>query len=176
MNETIDVSADFDVEFQMSQQNRTNPKLILLIVFMLLFEHGLIAGFCNGLNKILWFDFALNFSGESVSLILDQRVGYIDQSGRIMIEPQFKGVGSFSNGLAPIQIKGKWGFIDQTSQTVIKPKFDGVGRFLEDIARIRMKGRWGYINKTGQVVIKPQFDQAKPFSQDLACIGVGMQI
>ena len=99
MNKTIGVSADCDVEFQMSQQNRTNPKLILLIVFMLLFEHGLIAGFCNGLNKILWFDFALNFSGESVSLILDQRVGYIDQSGRIMIEPQFKGVNSKGDGV-----------------------------------------------------------------------------
>ena len=107
MNKTIGVSADCDVEFQMSQQNRTNPKLILLIAFILLFEHGLIVGFCNELNKILWFDFALNFSGELVSLILDQRVRYIDQTSQTMIKPKFDGVGRFLEDMARIQVKGR---------------------------------------------------------------------
>ena len=129
----------------MGRETRTRLKLVLLTVFILLFEYGFTVGYCNELNKVLWFDFALNFSGESVSLILDQRVGHIDQSGRITIEPQFKGIGSFSNGLAPIRIKGLWGFIDHASETVIRPKFEGVGRFRKGLARIRMKGRWGYI-------------------------------
>ncbi|HIC00252.1 TPA: WG repeat-containing protein, partial [Candidatus Poribacteria bacterium] len=143
----------------MNQNTQIKSGSILLIAFILLFKHGLIVGFCGGVDKVLWFDFALNFSGESVSLILDQRVGYIDQAGRIMIEPQFKGIGSFSEGLAPIRMEGKWGFIDQTSQTMITPQFEGVGRFLGDMARIRVKGRWGYIDKSGQIVIEPQFNQ-----------------
>ena len=161
-----------EAKFQMSKKTRTRLKLVLLTAFILLFEYGFTVGYCNELNKVLWFDFALNFSDESVILILDQRVGHIDQSGRITIEPQFKGIGSFSNGLAPIRIKGLWGFIDHASETVIKPEFEGVGRFRKGMARIRMKGRWGYIDKTGQMVIKPQFNQAKAFSQDLACIGM----
>ena len=71
-----------EAKFQMSKKTRTRLKLVLLTAFILLFEYGFTVGYCNELNKVLWFDFALNFSDESVSLILDQRVGHIDQSGR----------------------------------------------------------------------------------------------
>ncbi len=46
--------------------------------------------------------------------------GYINSSGRIAIEPQFKKVSPFSEGLAGVQLEsGRWGFIDTTGKTVI---------------------------------------------------------
>lgn len=37
--------------------------------------------------------------------------GYIDRSGQIVIPLQFEQANSFSNGLAAIQVNGKWGYI-----------------------------------------------------------------
>ena len=41
-----------------------------------------------------------------------------------MIESQFDWAGSFSEGLARVEIDYKWGFIDITGKFVIEPKFD----------------------------------------------------
>lgn len=44
---------------------------------------------------------------------VNQNYGYIDQSGRILIKPQFKYALPFSENLAAVKVpEGKWGFID----------------------------------------------------------------
>ncbi|ECH5021687.1 WG repeat-containing protein, partial [Campylobacter coli] len=53
--------------------------------------------------------------------------GFIDKSGKIVIEPKFDGVGNFSEGLAGVELNGKWGFIDKSGKIVIEPKFDDIG-------------------------------------------------
>ena len=41
------------------------------------------------------------------------RVGYFtDSKGNIIIDKQFDGVSSFSNGLAKVKQNGKWGFVN----------------------------------------------------------------
>src|SRR5215472_13961814 len=52
------------------------------------------------------------------------RWGYIDQTGRIVIPPQFDGADPFSEGLAQVWIGGKVGYIDTTGQIVIAPQYD----------------------------------------------------
>ncbi|EOA6136260.1 WG repeat-containing protein, partial [Campylobacter coli] len=36
-------------------------------------------------------------------------------------------VGNFSEGLAGVELNGKWGFIDKSGKIVIEPKFDDIG-------------------------------------------------
>lgn len=43
-----------------------------------------------------------------------------------MIEPQFKRSGGFSNGLAAVEIGGKWGYIDHTGRLAIATQFDAI--------------------------------------------------
>lgn len=121
------------------------------------------------------------------------KYGFIDRTGKFVIEPQFEIARDFSGGLAAVgfiqnltvlsmfeesggkniskQIV-KWGFINVTGRIVINPMFESVKEF----TRVRntengLDGQWlaavisdegnafscGYIDKTGKYVINQQF-------------------
>ena len=63
--------------------------------------------------------------------------GYIDKSGKVVIEPQFDEERAFSEGLAQVEKDGKWGFIDKSGKVVIEPQFDWVSDFSEGLAKVR---------------------------------------
>lgn len=102
--------------------------------------------------------------------------GFMNQHGKIIIEPAFEKALPFSDGRAAVQRQGLWGFIDTSGHVVIEPQFISVSRFSDGLAAFQKK-RWsdkqGYIDKTGKVVIQPQFDVAEPFHNGLARVGFG---
>jgi WG containing repeat len=114
-------------------------------------------GFSNGLGKIF----------------IDGKAGFINTEGKIVIQPQFKYAGRFSENLAPVEFEnGKWGYINKKGETVIKPEFDWALIFREGRALIQVKEKWGFIDLTGKIIIKPQFTHANSFSEDLAMVQV----
>ena len=136
------------------------------------------------------FNSASEFSEGLAAILVDQKVGYIDAQGAIVIKPQFApdgqcpntigrvNSGRFSGGLAAVQVNRKWGFIDRTGKWIIKPSYDCVEPFSEGLSLvgIREQGHWqfGYIDKTGTTVIGPQFALAQSFVGNLALVGTGM--
>ncbi|MEH1811242.1 MAG: WG repeat-containing protein [Nostoc sp.] len=123
---------------------------------------------------------ALNQAGLlSSSLIIslqrieiDKKYGYIDQTGRIAITPQFDDAWDFSQGLAVVKIDDKFGYIDKTGQLVIPLQFDDAWDFSQGLALVKIDEKFGYIDKTGQLVIPLQFDNARNFSQGLALVQI----
>ncbi len=120
--------------------------------------------------------------------------GYIDKTGKVVINPQFSGgdfglfdagklisFGSFREGLAAVRIgdekSGKWGFIGKDGRFVINPQFDEVFPFNEGLAVVRVgdngTSRFGYIDGTGKYVINPQFDWTYGFDSGLALVRIG---
>lgn len=95
-------------------------------------------------------------------------------SERIIIQPRFKQVGDFSEGLAPVRIFSKWGYIDRRGELAIKPQYDRAYSFSEGLALVQQRSeyggrpRCGYINKQGHWVIQPTYEYANPFSEGLA--------
>ena len=96
---------------------------------------------------------------------LGGKVGYIDKTGRVVIQPKFDSVKPFSEGMAAVQVGsfesglGKWGYIDQTGRLVIAPKFVSAEDFSDGLALTNTEvGMWEavYIDKTGKVAISPQ--------------------
>lgn len=49
--------------------------------------------------------------------------GFVNEEGKVVIEPQYDNAKSFSYGLAAVYSKGKWGFIDKNNEVVIDYKF-----------------------------------------------------
>lgn len=108
-----------------------------------------------------------------------QMWGYVDETGKWIIEPQFFSAGPFVDGLACVQESesGLCGFIDDSGDYIIEPRFSGARQFAEGgLAPAAIDsdyypfGLWGYINKTGEFVIKPQFDSASGFVDGYAIV------
>jgi len=100
--------------------------------------------------------------------------GFIDASGKIVIEPTFDKAYPFTDGLAAVRKQGRWGFIDPTGRMVIEPRFIMVGLFSDGLARFRGKRYtepWGYIDKSGTVIIEQQFEYAEDFRNGIARTG-----
>ena len=55
---------------------------------------------------------------------IGDKVGFINKAGEFVINPQFDGAWSFSEGLAWVKIGDKWGFINKAGEFVINPQFD----------------------------------------------------
>lgn len=50
-------------------------------------------------------------------------VGFIDKSGTFVIEPRFDWAEPFSDGMAAVQINGRWGYVDRQGALVVPPRY-----------------------------------------------------
>lgn len=101
------------------------------------------------------------------------RYAYINQKGKILFEFDTARAGSFSDGLAAIEIENRFGFIDRTGSFVIEPSLFGpypvVPEFSEGLAVVRRKNdKYGFIDKKGRSALKQEFDRAENFENGLA--------
>ena len=100
----------------------------------------------------------------------DSRIGYIDKTGKVAIEPIFLSGEDFSEDLACARSDKGAGFIDKTGKFVIEPQFTFCEGFSDGLAAVNIEGLWGYIDKTGKMVIQPQFAEASLFSEGTAVV------
>lgn len=68
------------------------------------------------------------------------------------------GVGTLSEGLAPVETEQGWGFVDSRGRIVIEARFMWVGGFREGRAEVQTLTGMGLIDKSGRYVIEPLFD------------------
>jgi hypothetical protein len=115
--------------------------------------------------------------------------GFIDKTGKYVIEPKFDDAAPFSEGLARVTIKvsgeGKVGFIDHNGQFAIPPKFntdaefhrnstdfsEGLASLTENLRpTITKQEKFVYIDKKGTIVFFTNFFYAGPFRDGLAVV------
>ena len=96
---------------------------------------------------------------------IDDKSGYIDAEGDIIIPARFEEAYGFSEGLAAVKVNGKIGYIDLNGKLVIRPQFDDVpgvlGDFSDGMAQVRKDGKYGYVDMRGNLLVKPQWDEPK---------------
>ena len=110
------------------------------------------------------------------AILKDRKWGFIDPTGKVVIEPQFNYALGFIGQRAAFKgSNGKWGFIDSTGKVVVEPQFNFIGRFFEQRAAFKgSNGKWGFINSTGKVIVEPQFDKVNNFFREgKAAVQVG---
>lgn len=86
------------------------------------------------------------------------QVGFIDKSGVVVIEPQFKYAGHFCEGLSRVLFAveskhrywEKWGFIDKTGQLIIETDYEHLCSFSEGIAVGVKQDKFFFLDKTGK--------------------------
>ena len=105
----------------------------------------------------------LNFS-EGLAGALDgffifTEAGYLDMFGNTAIPFKYGVVGSFSGGLAPVSLSGKYGFIDRNGNEIIPFEYDDACAFHGyNIVPVKKNGKWGAIDSRGTEVIPFKYD------------------
>src|SRR5882724_5150098 len=54
----------------------------------------------------------------------DEKWGYIDRTGRVVLRPEFDDEGDFFNRLARVRKGAKWGYIDESGHVAIPYRYD----------------------------------------------------
>lgn len=154
-----------------------------------IFSEGLASVSINGkrgyINTTGEFVISAEFGGipgdfaEGLALLLvrnnkSNRWGYIDKTGQIVIKPQYPRAHPFSEGLAAVEVDGKFSYIDKSGKEIIKTEFEAVGDFSDGMAQVRdPAGNHGYIDKKGRLAVAPQsYNLAGDFRHGLAKITV----
>ena len=78
-----------------------------------------------------------------------QKGGKKPASGYDIIHP-------FKNGIAKVEIAGKYGFINEAGEEYIPVKYDFIGPFKNGLAIVSLNGRRGLINEAGEEVVTLQ--------------------
>lgn len=104
--------------------------------------------------------------------------GYVNNTGKMVIEPQYLMAGRFTDDLAMVVDgkKKKVGYIDREGKYVIEPKFDGGGPFAEGFAAYYMNKKAGLIDKTGKTILEPKFHRIGRFHEGLAVAVVATEL
>jgi hypothetical protein len=132
--------------------------------------------------------------GEPLVIVMNDRYGYIDHDGKMLIHPQFIWGDDFRAGLGTVYICGrylsinssgdllplrpavpgqlepqkegdKFGFVDSSGVFKIAPSFDAALPFSGGFAAVRIGLKWGFVNKKGRLVIPPRFKAAFYFDE-----------
>lgn len=120
--------------------------------------------------------FASNFSEGLAAVEIDDKYGFTDKNGKMVIAPQFERASSFSGGLAQISKKNElqqdvYGFIDKDGKMAIEPQFMNASSFVEGMCAVENESsQMGYINKKGDYVVEPHFQNANYFSDGHAVV------
>ena len=132
------------------------------------------------------FDWQHNYLGsiQQTDLICyaqDNKVGYVNQYGVIIIPPTFDDGRDFSeSGFATISklVNGhlKYGFIKKNGEYLLPPTFDYAESFIEQRAVVgKYSGnliKYGYVDNNGKLILNTEYDYASEFMSDgYACVG-----
>jgi hypothetical protein len=163
-------------------------------------NHG--GDFFGGLAKVTAKDgdFYIDATGKRVARF-DQfgAADYIDPAGKLFIPPNSKPASDFSEGLAPVEVDGRFGYIDPSGHFVIPPRFMSADEFADGHALVVENGpcqligygpcdglmppnsttaslhrcQYSVIDHSGNVVFAGAYIDAKHFSEGVAPMGDG---
>ncbi|MBS1659910.1 MAG: WG repeat-containing protein [Bacteroidetes bacterium] len=91
-------------------------------------------------------------------IIQDDKIGYINTIGSMVIQPFFRSGGDFSEGLCAVRRDGLYGYIDSTGAFIIPPQFDLATHFLKGLAMTYKKGKPLIIDRTGKPALPPIYN------------------
>lgn len=105
----------------------------------------------------------------------DEKYGYINRTGKVIIQPKFIEAKRFYENRAAVIMKDKkgdekWGIIDNKGNALVEPVYDKIENYSDGVARVWLDGKYGYVDTEGKLVIKPKFSWAGEFHEGFAVV------
>ena len=114
-----------------------------------------------------------DFSSGLARIKIDQKFGFIDTTGQVVVEPVFDQAKDYSGDKAFVLKAGRYVWIDKSGNEIQKEKsiiFDEVGNFSEGYARVRVFDNYGFIHPDSSFFIWPEFIEATPFFNQISSV------
>lgn len=100
-----------------------------------------------------------SFANEhTIDFKSDDKYGYLNSEGTIIVEPAYNFTTGFHDGLAGVKLNEKWGYVDKQGNVAIPVEYELAWSFKNAMAAVKKDGKWGFINLTGDYVIDPVYD------------------
>lgn len=81
-----------------------------------------------------------------------------DERREVEVLPKvYEALGEYSEGLAPVRVKGRWGFMDRNGFMKITPAYTSVSAFDYGFAVVGTETGYGLIDKSGELRLPPTF-------------------
>jgi hypothetical protein len=90
----------------------------------------------------------------------NDRYGYKDEKGKVVVEPKYDLAYTFDEGVAAFRLNGKYGYLDEKGREVVPPKYDNTWKFIGGYAAVKLGDKYGFIDKTGKEVVPPIYENA----------------
>ncbi|MBL4625447.1 MAG: WG repeat-containing protein, partial [Flavobacteriales bacterium] len=87
----------------------------------------------------------------------DDKIGFIDPSGKIVIAPIYNVANSFENGQTLIRQDKLWGLIDKQGKFIAEPVYEKIMDLDKGYRIIILNGKKGVMDSTGGVVVQPEY-------------------
>lgn len=119
-----------------------------------------------------------DFSEGLAAISKNDKYGFIDTKGKVLIEPKYDWASSFSNGLAVVSAEGLYGAIDKQGKTVIPFEYQALADFHDGFATAARpakdpedyESKYGLINKQNEVVIPFMYESMGNLSESLIAV------
>ena len=128
------------------------------------YDESYLSGYITDISKLEYndlVDFDCDDFKEGLARVKqDNKWGFVDKSGRLVVPCIYDFCDDFEDGLARVKQSDKWGFIDKTGKEEIPCKFELCHEFREGFANIKLNEKWGFVDKTGRITILCKYDLA----------------
>ena len=117
---------------------------------------------------------------EGKRLVLNNnKYGYLNSKGEMVIPLKYENAGDFKEGVAWVKQNGKYGFINTEGKMIIKPQFAGAGFFFKGLAQVLVKTNDGVkaflIDRDGKA-ISNHYDYIGDFFKGRAIVRNGKKL
>jgi hypothetical protein len=93
----------------------------------------------------------------------NDKYGYKDGQGKIVVAPRYDLAYSFTEGMAAVRLAGKYGYLNESGKEVVSPKYDFTWHFIGGFATVMLSGKFGFIDKTGMEVTPLIYEEANNY-------------
>lgn len=97
-----------------------------------------------------------------------EKWGFADNTGKVVIQPQFEKIQDFSEGLAAVKTDRLWGFIDNTGKVIIDYQYYQPSPFSCGKSVIDTNNGYIVINKKGEKISTGDYTLMSPFTDGYA--------
>ena len=135
---------------------------------------------------VLWekgqFEDCGDFHEGMAWIAVNQKFGFVNMNGEIIIPTDYDSVGNFSDGIALVKMDMKYdpqifkltgghvAYIDKEGKKITPPVYTDGTAFSDGYAFVNLNGLYGFIDKNGKVVIDYQFETGSNFFRGLAYV------